>query len=291
MEVVISPQIKFKKKWLDNKGVSEIIGTILMLAITVVLFSSIMVFVTNMPSPVARPTVDFLSDLTVSTDSSVPSSLTLSHNGGEPLNDYDTTILLVIDGSPKTISLTGHFSDGKWSIGRSWTFTGFNAYPLFGSNTTLEAMIIDTNSNSQIWDSKIRSGAGNNAPVILQRWTDSDNSTLTADPIIEGDSSFWLYARVTDLDSDLQSVTVDASSIPGGVSSKTSDSLTGGVWGFKFTTPITQASLFDGKPLFIIAKDTANHWANTTFILTVSASERGPTGLQGPKGDPGTGTP
>jgi len=289
---VISPQIKFKKKWLDNKGVSEIIGTILMLAITVVLFSSIMVFVTNMPSPVARPTVDFLADLTISTDASHKSYLNLTHNGGEPLNDWDTTILLVIDGSPKTFSLTGYFSDAKWSIGRTWSFSGFHNYLGFNLNTTLEAMIIDTKSNSQVWNSKISSGAGNNAPVILQRWTDSDTSTLTADSIIEGDVGFSLFVRVTDADNNLLNVTVDASSIGGG-SNKGNYSINGGVWEFKFTNSITQASLFDGRPLLIKAKDRSvpAHWANATFLLTVSASERGLPGAPGPKGDPGTGTP
>ena len=289
---MISPQIKFKKKWLDNKGVSEIIGTILMLAITVVLFSSIMVFVTNMPTPTAEPTVDFLSHLTVSTDPLIPSSLTLTHNGGEPLNDYETTILLVIDGSPKSFFPTGIFSDAKWSIGRTWTFNAFHNYPNFGTNTSLEAMIIDTKSNSQVWNSRISAGAGNNAPVILQRWTDSDTSTLTADPIIEGDVGFSLFVRVTDADNNLLNVTVDASSIGSG-SNKGNYSINGGVWEFKFTNSITQASLFDGRPLLIKARDRSvpAHWTNATFLLTVSASERGPTGAPGPAGPPGTGTP
>ena len=275
---MISPQIKFKKKWSDNKGVSEIIGTILMLAITVVLFSSIMVFVTNMPTPIMRPTADFLSSLDVSTD---PPTLTLTHNGGEALNDYETVILVIIDGTVRTRYFDTGTSTSKWSIGEPWKFTGFHN---FGSNTSLEAMIIDTHSNSQIWDGKISAGAGNNAPVILQRWTDSDRTTLTPDPIIEGDVGFSFYVRVTDLDSTLVlgSVTVDATSISGTFTSAVS----AGVWEFIFTNSITQASLFDGKPLFITASD-GTHQAKETFILTVSASERGPQGEKGDPGDPG----
>ncbi len=278
VEIVISPQIKFKKKWLDNKGVSEIIGTILMLAITVVLFSSIMIFVTNMPSPVSRPTVDFLSDLTVSTDPAVPSSLTLTHNGGEALNDYDTTVILIIDGSATTIPLTGYFSDAKWSIGRSWTYNGFPAYPTFGPKSPLEAMIIDARSNSQVWDSLISTGTGDNAPVILQRWTDGNPDTLTVDPVVptSRNPAFALNVRVTDIDgfsndlltirdgelytgpSTTEGVWLEipwASSIspPPVTSPMARTTSSGGIWTFDFPA-FSNASLYDGKPVFIHAK-------------------------------------
>jgi len=281
---VISPQIKFKKKWLDNKGVSEIIGTILMLAITVVLFSSIMVFVTNMPQPISRPNADFLSSVTYIANNS--GTVTLTHNGGEALNGYETQLLVIVDGNirltPRTMAAGG--LGATWGIGQKWTCWISSLSDL----NTLEIMVVDLHSNSQIWDGKISAGRGNNAPVILQRWTDSDTSTLTADPIIEGDVGFSLFVRVTDADNNLLNVTVDASSIGSG-SNKGNYSIKAGVWEFKFTNSITQASLFDGKPLLIKAKDRSvpAHWANATFLLTVSASERGPQGDPGPQGNPG----
>jgi len=283
---VISPQIKFKKKWLDNKGVSEIIGTILMLAITVVLFSSIMVFVTNMPTPIMRPTADFLSSVTFTTTPTTSGTVTLTHNGGEALNDYETQLLVIVNNNvlpaPRTMAEGGLGS--TWKIGQKWTYTISG----LESTNSLEIMVIDLHSNSQVWDGKISAGAGNNAPVILQRWTDSDTSTLTADPIIEGDVGFSLFVRVTDADNNLLNVTVDASSIGSG-SNKGNYSINGGVWEFKFTNSITQASLFDGRPLLIKAKDRSvpAHWANATFLLTVSASERGPTGDPGATGTTG----
>lgn len=269
---MISPQIKFKKKWSDNKGVSEIIGTILMLAITVVLFSSIMVFVTNMPTPIARPTADFLSNLDISTD---PPTLTLTHNGGEALNDYETVILVIIDGTVRTRYFDTGTSTSKWSIGEPWSFTGFHN---FGSNTSLEAMIVDMHSNSQIWDGKISSGTGDNAPVILQRWTDGNPDTLTVDPVVPTDRNpaFALNVRVTDIDgfsndlltiengmlytgpSTTEGVWLEipwASSIapPPVTSPMARTSSSGGIWTFNFPT-FSNASLYDGKPAFIHAK-------------------------------------
>ena len=278
---MISPQIKFKKKWLDNRGVSEIIGTILMLAITVVLFSSIMVFVTNMPSPIMRPTADFLSHLDLSTD---PPALTLTHNGGEALNDYETVILVIIDGTVRTYYFDTGTSTSKWSIGEPWSFTGFHN---FGSNTSLEAMIIDTHSNSQIWDGKIATGTGNNAPVILQRWVDGNPDTLTVDPVVPTDRNpaFALNVRVTDIDglsndlltiangelytgsSTAEGVWLEipwASSIapPPVTSPMARTSSSGGIWTFNFPA-FSNASLYDGKPAFIHAK----HHGGTTDII------------------------
>ena len=46
-------RISRKLTW-DNRGVSEVIGTILMLTITVVLFSSITMWVSRMPEPQGR---------------------------------------------------------------------------------------------------------------------------------------------------------------------------------------------------------------------------------------------
>ena len=263
---MLDAKIRFKKNWRDNKGVSEIVGTILMLAITVVLFSSIMVFVTNMPMPVQRPTADFLSSFDISTD---PPVLTLTHNGGEPLSDYNTVILVVIDGTSKVGYYATGTSEARWSIGNSWTFYDFHDY---GPNTSLEAMVIDMKSNSQVWAGKISASSGNNAPIILQRWADADTSTLTPDPIRESDTGFTVYVRAIDPDvpPDLPDagVWLNASSVS--ESPHMAGTTSGGVWAFTFSGIAEgAASSYDGKPLFIHAMDTAGHETVETFLLDV----------------------
>jgi len=49
-------KLRKRKSWVDSSGVSEIIGNILILMITVVLFSTIMVFVNQIPMPEQRRT-------------------------------------------------------------------------------------------------------------------------------------------------------------------------------------------------------------------------------------------
>src|SRR5207253_8390409 len=47
----------------DESGVSEVIGTILILAMTVVLFSTIIIWVTNIPVPTAQSRLDMESTM------------------------------------------------------------------------------------------------------------------------------------------------------------------------------------------------------------------------------------
>src|SRR5437870_13405046 len=47
----------------DESGVSEVIGTILILAMTVVLFSTIIIWVTNIPTPTAQSRLDMESTM------------------------------------------------------------------------------------------------------------------------------------------------------------------------------------------------------------------------------------
>src|SRR5438046_9134685 len=68
----------------DESGVSEVIGTILILAMTVVLFSTIIIWVTNIPVPAAQSRLDMASTrnpVGVGFPSGV--NITVRHRGGD----------------------------------------------------------------------------------------------------------------------------------------------------------------------------------------------------------------
>src|SRR5437870_12473672 len=71
----------------DESGVSEVVGTILILAMTVVLFSVIIVWVTNIPTPAAQARTDIQSEMNpiYSAGVEIGVNITLTHQGGEPL--------------------------------------------------------------------------------------------------------------------------------------------------------------------------------------------------------------
>lgn len=293
--------MKSKKVWSD-KGVSEIVGTILILAITVVLFSSIMTFVLAMPVPTNTPIADFRADLTVSTNKSggpAYANLTILHNGGQTLFDYSTYILIKNGGSGATggaqkifyvhDNITKPASNIVWQIGQIWTFNlnkRFTAPNLVNSSSKLEIDVVDSQSNSMIWSSMVGSGSGTNSPVILQRWADGNITTMTVDPIVPSTyAGFSLYIRVTDSDgytdvagttngrlytgkSTSEGVWLDVSSISGLTSPKSCDSYTSGIWRFDFPK-FSDSSQYDGKPLKIYAKNNLGSAVQETYILSV----------------------
>src|SRR5437762_13428521 len=70
----------------DESGVSEVIGTILILAMTVVLFSTIIIWVTNIPVPTAQSRLvleSTMNPLGVGFASGV--NITVRHLGGDRL--------------------------------------------------------------------------------------------------------------------------------------------------------------------------------------------------------------
>ena len=82
----------------DESGISEVIGTILILAMTVVLFSTIIIWVSSIPTPVAQTRLDIQSGMEVMYNGGTEAGLniTLTHQGGEALQPVG-----VADANPK----------------------------------------------------------------------------------------------------------------------------------------------------------------------------------------------
>src|SRR2546430_6020023 len=72
----------------DESGVSEVIGTILILAMTVVLFSTIIIWVTNIPTPTAQSRLDMESTMNpvIVGGVEVGVNITVRHLGGDRLD-------------------------------------------------------------------------------------------------------------------------------------------------------------------------------------------------------------
>src|SRR4030042_6384726 len=85
-------ELRKRKDWNSN-AVSEIIGNILILMITVVLFSSIMAFVNQMPVPELQTKADFAAGISF-TESGTAAKLTVTHIGGAALLPRTVAVLL-----------------------------------------------------------------------------------------------------------------------------------------------------------------------------------------------------
>jgi FlaG/FlaF family flagellin (archaellin) len=271
-------ELRKKKAW-SEFGVSEIIGNILILMITVTLFSGIMAFVQQMPVPQQATKADFAAKVTF-WNQGHSANLTVTHTGGDSIKAKDC-IALVELGSVNTRynmsnSILGLKGTTTWSTGIAWTVT------LSGTtySSKIAVTIVDMVKKSAIWSSQVTGGTSGNAPNILQRYVDSDNQTPTADPVREW-QDFSFYVTITDPDGDLNTTTpgvwIDSSQLETDRATsysmyRTDYTKNGDTFQWDFTSirgRNLNASKLDGKIIFIHAWDNAGHQSISSFTMSI----------------------
>ncbi|HUT27871.1 MAG TPA: type IV pilin N-terminal domain-containing protein, partial [Methanomassiliicoccales archaeon] len=160
---------KFNKKLSKSRsGVSDIIGNLLILAITVSLFSTVLFFVTSMPAPVEATFTDLEPSISADIDGVL---ISVTHKGGQTLNNWSTGIYIFVNGAytGELYIASGGIADEKWETGDVWVYNqSYN-----GTLDSLSMLVVDKNSNSIVWQSDLIGGASDIAlpPIIGNRWT------------------------------------------------------------------------------------------------------------------------
>jgi len=131
-----------------NEAVSDIVGTVLLLGMTVALFSVLCIGVLSYPSSPSESAVNIVGTID-------GLDVILEHRGGEALS-FDTKVIITIDDQPKYKIvgdlLTDENSDNKWNIGEELV------YPIQGSLVAKQVIItvVDTESNSVIMQGSLK---------------------------------------------------------------------------------------------------------------------------------------
>ncbi|MGC8673479.1 MAG: type IV pilin, partial [Thermoplasmata archaeon] len=94
-----------------EKGVSEVIGTILILGITVTLFSTIFYYVAVMPPPKAQIYASFSSNYNLNPNGSF--NITILNSGGEPVPVNYTELVISTQNSSGAIRIIHMLSYSK----------------------------------------------------------------------------------------------------------------------------------------------------------------------------------
>lgn len=265
-----------KKDW-KRHGVSEVVGNILILAITVTLFSSIMYFVTSMPVPNGEVYADFSTNLIY--DEQTGMIINITHIGGQVLKDYRTAIYLFIDGSPRTLKFADGGLGSEWKPGDTFSYTLSGV----GNNTSVSIMIVDVEANSVIFDSILKGHQTTFAPVIKSRGL-IKYGTLPGSQYYSGDL-VQFYAEVYDYDGDLNysGVYVNATSIGSGIIFLSYDSSLG----IFVSSPLFAELSWNGKVVTVFASDMAGRISSARLTLSVTSTSGGGGGTGGGGGPPG----
>ena len=185
-----------------KSAVSEIIGNLLILAITVTLFSSVMLFVINMPAPQDQLISDFSAQTGVSGTNLY---INITNKGGQTLTDSSTNIYLFENGVPAVLGISSSIPSlgSDWNIGEVWSYI----VPGYSSSMEVSMTIVDRSTNSIVWQTTLADNTANQneAPIIGSRG-------LTPFPVHDRDNVSF-FVTVTILGSKVNSVSVDASSL------------------------------------------------------------------------------
>ncbi|MFA5895718.1 MAG: FG-GAP-like repeat-containing protein [Thermoplasmata archaeon] len=304
----------------DESGVSEVIGTILILAMTVVLFSTIIVWVSSIPGPVAQTRLDIQGTLTPKFGTGAQLGLevgdyvNLTHNGGEALQP-GTTVIYIVDqkgsANSTTYTLRLHLlqsgatpnglldgADSVWNVGERWTY--FNA--LFSVSDKITVTIVDTSRSTVVWTSTLTPPAGTRPPIFLNVWANRYLGVATISTPVTG-APVYIFGQVTDLDGDLNSNSVYAilailygTSNPCVGPQKMYDDGTNGdqtpfdgIFTLARTSCLNPDISWDGSLVLFNATDLKGHQSTTRMTLHVVP---GPTGgTPGGGGNAGSGRP
>ena len=202
----------------DESGVSEVIGTILILGITVVLFSTIIIWVTSIPTPTTQTRLDMESTLNPvynAGGTEIGVNVTIRHIGGDKLLALSTRIYVTSQsgsGPLKTDIVTLHpyngllatpsgivdGTDSNWDAGERWAYKNFT----LRSTDSITVTIVDITKSVVQWTSAVNATTGARPPVFVQKWVDGNPSTSGIDAVTEH-LGFAVYAQVIDPDGDL----------------------------------------------------------------------------------------
>ncbi|HTV12587.1 MAG TPA: type IV pilin, partial [Acidimicrobiales bacterium] len=155
---------------------SDVIATILLLALTVTLFAAIFVFVTSFPSPSPQNSNQFQGTLQLTTNGTFIKSVSILHLGGPSVAGTDTVYLKgALDPTYPSFTSSETVASGigggkTWNLGQSWVYTFPTPQP------RLQNVTIYVVSPTQLLYSVVLPGqAFNSPPTVIQAWISPAN--------------------------------------------------------------------------------------------------------------------
>jgi len=195
-----------------DDGVSEVVGTLFLLVMTVAFFSVIMLWVYGFDSPDADTYVNLYPAM--ERIDTMNASVTIVHKGGEPLIGERVDIILTVQNTtynqlfgPFTY-LNGSGGETDWKVGGEWA-KDFDNVP---EDANVQLRIIDTERQMVLMDTMLQRGMelGADAPPILGVPVFLPDADLYKD----GSDTFYLQAVAVDYNGDLPSSGVVADLTP-----------------------------------------------------------------------------
>jgi FlaG/FlaF family flagellin (archaellin) len=240
----------------NESGVSEVIGTILLLGISVTLFSVVYVTVLSFPGAPSTPSSNIAMSLN-------ETSLTLTHVGGKQIS-LDSKIKIIIDEESYICNITKGLNteaeqDKYWGFGEQFLIN-FSEIPITfdDSEYNITVMVVDAASNSIVI---MGTKAITNRPPIIGSPLPYNTSEDVSIDLSQ------LYISISDPDYDTFNWTIEGKYV---ISSKS----TGDSDGIKSANLITPLPLKTEIIWYVNATDPtgSNLWAHKRYTFTTEGN-------------------
>lgn len=204
--------IPFGSRRARDDGVSEVVGTLFLLVMTVAFFSIIMLWVYGFDSPEGETYVNLFPDM--ERQDTMNTTVSIIHRGGEALSGGHVSIIVTVqNASFSQVMGPYNFQNGsggqdEWRVGGVWSMD-FSTVP---EDANVELRVIDRNRETLVLDTMLQRGMQTGAPappilgvpVVLP-----DNILIT-----DGTDSFYIQAVAVDFNGDLPTTGVVADLTP-----------------------------------------------------------------------------
>jgi hypothetical protein len=248
-----------------RRGVSDVVATILLLALTVTLFAGIFAFVTTFPSPPPQNNNQFQASLSYTANLTYVTSLRILHLAGPAVPGSGQIYLKSTTqptapefANPYTVS-SGLAGATQWNLGQTWnlTFPAAERPVAYGNNITVYVV-----ANSQLLFSVILPGTAIFAPPTIV------STLVSPTPLTKGEG-FTVYATVAG-SYGINSVYVNLAAVPGGPSTPQLMMQNGqGQWYFPVPGGATSNGTFYA---FVNASNAAGQQTTGAVVISVANS-------------------
>ncbi|MCI4363426.1 MAG: type IV pilin N-terminal domain-containing protein [Thermoplasmata archaeon] len=243
----------------SRRGVSDVIGTILLLALTVTLFGSVFFFVNTFPRPPPQPVGQFSAALDYSASGNMIVSIDILHLAGPSLADSNCQIYIASATHPAAFSAPSTIAAGlggatTWVIGQTWVL---NVAAL--TLTTPDTITVSIVSSNQLLFRQSVPGTPLNIPPEFVQ-----SGTTPTDPVLL--NSFNVYVGISDPNLNVNSVFANFTELPG-VASATTEQLTFNAASGTYQCSLPKCSILPA-------------WANRTGIFYIFVNASDAAGLQ-----------
>ena len=139
--------MKHKKLKIKNQAVSEVLGTVLLLGISVTLFSVVYASVLSIPAPTSTSSATIVGTIR-------NNELILEHRGGDKIGSNGEIIIMFGDNT--SMLIIGDQLGNGWNLGERITYNLSDLDLTFERFEAVEVMVVDSDINSVVMMGKVQ---------------------------------------------------------------------------------------------------------------------------------------